>query len=455
MNYKKLCKPYRQDALLALSRLCSIPSVYDEASIGPSAPFGSEVKKALDYVAALGEEYGFKVDKCDGYCTELSYGEGPKIGIFAHTDVVPASGEWVSAPFEPEIRGKKLYARGTSDDKGPLMAALFGLKALKDNGLIKGFSVSMVVGGNEENGSACLEHYFHVLKKEGCVYAFTPDAEFPLVHAEKGMVGECYATKMIDLAPITYMEGGSATNAVCDALKVYLPKDEKLVSYLNLEGVSYEEKEDERGHYILFKGLSAHGSTPEKGVNAALKAFEALGNFYSLPFLSLLATLLKDPSGKNFGGYEYSPVLGPTTYNYGLFHYEDKVLKFSIDHRYGEKGTPKENLAAFEEKTTMSVAYSGGKDVLLWPTDSPIVKTLMKVYRKQTGDLLSKPLAIGGGTYAKEAPNCLAFGSAFKGHEGDIHSPNEYIYLSDFYRQIPIYAAAVMALGELAIKEGK
>ena len=103
----------------------------------------------------------------------------------------------------------------------------------------------------------------------------------------------------------------------------------------------------------------------------------------------------------------------------------------------------------------MSVAYSGGKDVLLWPTDSPIVKTLMKVYRKQTGDLFSKPLAIGGGTYAKEAPNCLAFGSAFKGHEGDIHSPNEYIYLSDFYRQIPIYAAAVMALGELAIKEGK
>ena len=63
-------------------------------------------------------------------------------------------------------------------------------------------------------------------------------------------------------------------------------------------------------------------------------------------------------------------------------------------------------------------------------------------------------MAIGGGTYAKEAPNCVAYGSAFKGHPGDIHSPNEYIYLDDFFRQIYIYADAIASLGALP-KQGK
>ncbi len=451
MNYVKLVKPYKEDARLSLARLCSIDSVYDAASAKKGAPFGEGVKKALDYVAALGEEYGFKVDKCDGYCTELSYGDkGPLIGIYAHADVVPATGDWTTPPFEPDIRGKKMFARGTSDDKGPLIAALYGVKALKDAGLIRGFRVRLVVGGNEENGSACLAYYFGKLKKEEADYAFTPDADFPLVYAEKGTSGDCKASKEIDLSPITKMKGGSAFNAVCDRLRVHLHKDDGFESALKVKGVSFLTGNDEDGDYIDFIGLSAHGSTPEKGKNAALIAFEELGSYYGIAFLSLLATLLKDPSGRGFGGYSDSPELGESTYNYGLFDYDSKTLTFSIDHRYGESADMEKDLEAFAGKTTMEVTHEGAQKVLLYKKDSPLVKTLMGVYRRLTGDVFSRPIAMGGGTYAKEAANCVAFGSAFKGHEGDIHSPNEYIYLKDLYRQMAIYAAAVYALGRLS-----
>jgi hypothetical protein len=57
------------------SRIVRIASTYDPNSKKPGQPYGAKVKEALDYLAKLGTDFGFKVDTCDGYCTELSYGE--------------------------------------------------------------------------------------------------------------------------------------------------------------------------------------------------------------------------------------------------------------------------------------------------------------------------------------------------------------------------------------------
>mgnify|MGYP003319492815 CR=1 FL=1 len=86
-----------------LKELIKIPSVYDETTKTKEMPFGKAVDDALAYVASMGERYGFKVDRCDGYATELTLGEGDKtIGIFAHADVVPASGITVLSIFSPK-----------------------------------------------------------------------------------------------------------------------------------------------------------------------------------------------------------------------------------------------------------------------------------------------------------------------------------------------------------------
>ena len=137
IDFKKILKPYKNESIKALQGWIKINSVDDPSSSSEEKPFGEGVTKALDYIATLGEKEGFNVDRCDNYCTEISYGEGDLISVYAHCDVVPATGNWNHDPFDPVIENDVMYGRGTSDDKGPAMAAFYALKALKDNNLIK------------------------------------------------------------------------------------------------------------------------------------------------------------------------------------------------------------------------------------------------------------------------------------------------------------------------------
>ena len=177
---------------------------------------------------------GFKVDMCDGHCIELECGEGDRlIGIFAHQDVVPVSGNWNHPPFEPYLDEKenRLYARGTSDDKGPGIATYYALKALKDNGLIKNFRVRFVFSGDEERGSSCLTYYFETLKKENPTYGFTPDADFPLIYGEKGIVNYRYHGRL-PLNNVVSIKAGEASNIVIDRAVVKVTEPKKLEEYL-------------------------------------------------------------------------------------------------------------------------------------------------------------------------------------------------------------------------------
>ena len=202
----------------------------------------------------------------------------------------------------------------------------------------------------------------------------------------------------------------------------------------------------------LFKGKSAHASTPELGESAFAKAFLTLGKALKMPLLEKLGLLISSTSGDVFGGDNLSKELGASTYSYGLCSYDSNkhVLKLSLDYRYGESADPKQAIKKLEDYSTLNFVESSSAPILLFDKKSDLVSTLMKSYRHMTHRLFDKPMAIGGGTYAKEAKNTVAYGSAFKGHPGDIHSPNEYIYLDDLYAQIGIYADAIFALGKKA-----
>ena len=452
-NFKKLAKNYHHNAILALQDFVHKNSVYDPTTISKDAPYGKGVKEALDYIARLGKDYGFDVDQCDGRATELSYGkEGKLIGIYAHSDVVPVSGSWKYPPFSAKIDGegknRRMWGRGTSDDKGPLIAALFAVKLLKDNGLIDNYRVRLVAGGDEERGSSCLAYYFHTLKKEPSDYGFTPDAEFPLIYAEKG-IRHLTAKRKIDLSPIIAMDGGVVANAVCDKLVITIPSDKKFEKFFKEEKIDGDISDAGEIMIVTFKGKSAHASTPELGVNAAIKAFDYLGRFYKNQFLSNLANSLRDTNGHGFDAYRESKELGKNTYSYGIVKYNNGLLSFTIDFRYGEAGDPDTCIENLKKKIEMDLETNSQAEPLLYSKKSPLVATLMKSYKRMTHKFFDKPLAIGGGTYAKEAPNCVAYGSAFKGHPGDIHSPNEYIYIDDFLDQIAIYADAIYSLGHI------
>ena len=140
-NFKKLAKNYEHNAVLTLQDLVKINSVYDQKTVTPATPYGKGVDQALSAFLTIAQEHGFKTEKTLNRCAEVSYGDkGPLIGVYAHLDVVPATGKWDNPPFEAKIIGegkeKKMIGRGTSDDKGPLVAAYYAMKLLKDKGLI-------------------------------------------------------------------------------------------------------------------------------------------------------------------------------------------------------------------------------------------------------------------------------------------------------------------------------
>lgn len=446
-NLEKLAEKYYDLAIDSLKKWIQIDSTFDESTVTELAPFGKGVQKALEYIASLAEKDGFNVDRCDGYCTEISYGEGPLIAIYAHCDVVPVSGKWKFPPFSATIENDIMYGRGTSDDKGPAIASYYALKLLRDNNLINGYKVTLVIGGNEECGSRCLEHYFHSLHKPYPSYGFTPDGDFPLIYGEKAIA--TYKVDLnIDIKEISSLNGGVVINSVIDEChaKFNVKLDEnKIKEYCLKNNLKYEYLDDE----LVFYGKSSHGSLPQEGINAGLHMIKFIGLMFNYDQLVKTGDGYMDGSGKNLGVYYESKLLHSTTYNVGLISYNNGVLEYSVNFRYPENVNAEEVCKKLDTLSLGKVHYLGTGDYLLVDPESQMIKTLMNCYQEYTHDYKSQPMAIGGGTYAKESRNTIAFGSHFPGREDHIHEANEKIHLEDLRKSISIYASAIDELGKL------
>ncbi len=138
MNYEQLdriVESYRDELIANIRKWISVPSVKAPAS-GPDAPFGPEVRRMLDMALADAKAFGFEVRDVDGYAMDASYGAGPEtMGMLAHLDVVPLGDGWTHDPLAGEIDGGRLYGRGTTDDKGPALCALYAMRAVKEAGI--------------------------------------------------------------------------------------------------------------------------------------------------------------------------------------------------------------------------------------------------------------------------------------------------------------------------------
>ncbi len=453
MDYKKIVKKYEKEVISNLKKWISIPSVYDEKTISKDKPFGKDVADALEFIAQLGEQYGFKVDRCDGYCTELSYGKGPLISVFSHCDVVPVSGDWKHDPFSGEIEDGKMYGRGTSDDKGPGLAAFFAAVALKENNLIDGYKLRLVYGGNEESGSECLEYYFKKLHKPYPKYGFTPDGEFPLIYGEKGIAN--YKVEMeLKHDYVKEIHGGVAANSVIDEAYAIIETTRKINElankYFSATDCKYELIQLNESHYkLIVHGIAAHGSLPNLGVNAGLALLRFLSVYYSNPEFDIPAKYYFDGKGIALNQYYESELLHETTYNVGIIDYKDNQLTYIVNFRYPENVSPRDvikelNKLGIGNHTLLSLS----KPLLIDPK-SKMVQTLLDVYQSETNDKETKIMAIGGGTYAKESKNTLAFGSHFPHSDDRIHNSNETIMLKDLLTSMYIYAHAIDALGKL------
>ena len=230
MSIKEEIHGLTDEMLKNLGRLVAIDSQLGTPSEGK--PFGEGPAKVLEEALKIADELGFKTVNLDNYCGYAEMGEGEEIvGIAGHLDIVPVGGDWTYDPFKLTREGDHVYGRGTTDDKGPVLEALYAMKLLRDSGVKLNKRVRLIMGCNEETGSKCMEHYNEVAEEVSC--GFTPDANFPCIHGEKGMV---MMTAYSKNTRIISMNGGFVSNAVCDTCNTVVPAEAGLKEKLEAEG---------------------------------------------------------------------------------------------------------------------------------------------------------------------------------------------------------------------------
>ncbi len=447
--YQNLVKPYREEMMKSLKEFIAIDSVYDEDSRDEANPFGKGVSKALQYITDLAKKDGFIVKNYDNMVVEILTNElEPNVTIMAHADVVPTGTGWPQDPFELTQKGDDLYARGVADDKGPLLSCYYGLKALRDNNLLGNYQVRFLVGGNEERGSLCMEHYFHTLKKKQPTYGFSPDSAYPLTYAEKGIIG--FVVKKDINSPIISLKGGVASNSVIEKCEVLLKEDLNLIAYLNNENVDYSFLSKGEEMVLTFNGVAAHGSVPWMGKNAAMNAIKYLGEYYKNEDLKQLYKLYSPTRGEGVNAAAHSEDMGDNSLNVGLISITNGKLEMVVNYRHIETVTAEGMINNIKEASKpFEIEVLGISPLLYYPKDSKLITTLLRVYQEETGDLKTPIIASGGGTYAKEADNIVAFGMEYPGHDPHMHGVNETTKKSYLFESMGIFAHAIIELGKL------
>lgn len=448
--YDQLTKPYQKDLLESLKKFVSINSVFDEKTANKKNPYGEGVTKALNFIAELANKDGFSVKNYDNRVVEITTGSGDKnLTIMAHADVVPAASGWDQDPFEVTEKKGLLCGRGVADDKGPLLASYYALKALRDNKKLGDYQVRFLVGGDEERGSSCMEHYFHTLKMPQPTFGFSPDSNFPIVFAEKGIVS-FEIKKKINVKKFISLTGGVASNSVIEKADLVMEVDNDFLKII-LDKFSRKEALIHTADdvtTVTFFGKAAHGATPELGINAGMIALETLADFSKDASLLKLVEALKPLDASGLNADAISKEMGHNTLNVGLISTNDGYLSIICNYRYVETVNSvdmmkniKETLAGFQVKNL------GEAKLLFFPKDSTLISTLYKAYQDETFDLINQPIAIGGGTYAKEADNVVAFGMEFNGFDSHMHSPGECVKKDDLFKAMSIYARSIFELG--------
>lgn len=438
-------------------KFVAIESVLDEASAGDGAPFGAGISKALDYVLEKAESMGFLVKNLDGYAGYAQMGtDGDLVAVLAHVDVVPAIGEWIVPPYSAEIVGDKLYGRGSVDDKGPAMACLYAMKAIKECKLPFSKRVRLLLGTDEETLARGI--YYYLDREEHPVCGFSPDAEFPIIHAEKGTIRFQYALPAAD-GDIVHISAGTRLNVVpdyaCACLRNVTAKDiaecvKKLKPRADI-GV----KQEEDAVLAEVRGVASHACYPEDGINAVQNLLLLLDGLYPDKDTELkraihaLAEVLKDETdGYSAGLACEDEVSGKLTFNTAIFEIDaDKgVCKFDIRYPVTHDGEALlKKLEELGKRCGVRFELIQHKPPLYVEKDRPFIKELQKAYEESVGQK-AECISIGGGTYCRYVKNTVSFGPVFPGQKELAHQANEFIALEDLKKIAKIYAQAIYNL---------
>ncbi|MBO7252016.1 MAG: dipeptidase PepV [Oscillospiraceae bacterium] len=456
MNLNERVLNMQDDLLKTLCESIRIPSVQEQAQDG--APYGIHVRESLDHILDAARQLGFPTVNMDGHIGWCEYGQGEEmVAVLGHLDVVPAGDGWSFDPWGGEIKDGRIFGRGTMDDKGPSVAALYALAALRDSGLPIRRRIRVLFGCNEETGAQDMK-YYRSHGGEIPVMGFTPDAEYPVINGEKGIINVTFARHYQQSGPVevAYIHGGTAPNVVPDAASAKLVCSKEMAQ--RIQSASFPHvtmTADEDGVMVTAQGISAHGSTPWQGENAigrlviALDQMPLEGEMKQIVHF-LAQKLGMETTGKSAGIYLHDDISGDLSLNWGTLHADETDLSMIINYRYPVTLEYEDCAPALKklfEDAGFTVAHELHKAKLYVPADSALIKNLLQVYKNHTG-IDGQPVSIGGGTYAKTLPNIVAFGPIFPGDEVREHKPDEFIEIPKLMKNACIIADAMYQLAK-------
>ncbi|MDR0357571.1 MAG: dipeptidase PepV [Clostridiales Family XIII bacterium] len=477
-KYNEIIDSRRDDIVAMLRELIAFKSVKGEPSEGK--PFGEGVHLAYMYMLEKGRSDGFEISDVDGFGGHIEWSgmeldEGGEVisladetlGIPVHLDVVPeGSDEWSHAPFGAEIEDGKIYGRGAADNKDAVAAVYSAIKALKDSGYVPKKNVRVILGLDEETGWIGMKKYLEATDAPDL--GFVPDADFPAINGEKGIIDFELAKKLsksnekgISLRSVS---GGNAPNMVPDRARAvvmdesdsgYEAVKEKIAAFREATGYKVYGKGVGKAFEISALGKSAHGAYPEAGLNAIsilLEFLDGIGiaNESVRDFLSFYRDRIGfDTDGARMGiGFSDEPS-GKLTFNVGMIGMDSEAVILTVNARYPVTMLEErvyEAMSPLIHEYDLGIVKCDSKPPIYFPEDDPFIETLMDVYRENTGDTRSRPLVIGGGTYARAVPNAVAFGPQFPGESGRIHQADEYAVEDNLLKITHIYADAIYRL---------
>jgi acetylornithine deacetylase/succinyl-diaminopimelate desuccinylase-like protein len=189
---------------------------------------------------------------------------------------------------------------------------------------------------------------------------------------------------------------------------------------------------------------------PEEGINAIARlciALRAVG-VESKAINFIAEEVGEDPYAARIFGECADAPSGRLKFNVGVIDLGE-VEQISIDSRLPVTVSKEEveaKLSAAADRHGLEYKAYDWLAPLYLPLDHFVVTTLMKVYRRYSGDAVTEPRSSGGATYARAMPNCVAFGALTPDELQTEHQPNERVDLKNLYKGMEIYAHAVYEL---------
>lgn len=452
-----------------LKSLIRIPSISEPVNRNSEFPFGRECAKALDEVLALAGRMGFQTQCHEYYCgTAFLSGMDPTckdLGIFVHLDVVPPGEGWTYPPFAAIKEGDLIIGRGSRDNKGAAVAALYAVKFLMEHQIFLNHGIRIFFGCNEELGMTDAEYYFK--SHDAPLFSIVPDSPFPVCYGEKGVIElELKKHRTSKEQKILEFSGGAASNLIPESAKVRIRAGENqgLKEYHLEEGIELYREGD--ALWITSHGRAAHSAYPEGSENGILKLIRYLLETdlsdEERGLLSRIEALLGGFYGEELGISCEDQATGQLTCVLTRMFMDQTEWRGSVNIRYPVTADGKAICRKLENIFTgygFIITAIGDNPGYLLDSSHPAIDLLKRIACQGLGIAL-EAYTSKGGTYGRKipapavgyGPNCPG-PHPFGPGKGTGHLPDEAVSISGLKKAAGIFAEALVALDTLLYKK--